>query len=197
MSLNIQSDFNKYQKLQQANLIFLNPTLNLVEQYNRTELHLHCYYQINKYFKGDHPLWNIIESYDYKQINDYLIDNSEEIKDPKIKSNLKLAIKKEDNDYIDFLLLHRPKVKIQLKILSKSSLVPTKLVKQLGIEDKPNPLSYELKHYLNQYILKNKLQKDNKIKIDKVLKELIPDAPVDEYVDYREYHKYFMNKYQK
>jgi hypothetical protein len=190
-------DNNKYRKLEQANLIFLNPTLELVNQYTRTELHHHCYYHISKFLKGDHPLWAIIESHDYYQIEDFLSKKSSEIKDPKIKSNLKLAIQNQDQEYLDYLLSHRPKVKIQLKISSKVSLVPKELVKPLALEDKPNPLSHELKHALNQYILRNKLQKENMIKIDDVINKLMPKAPSDQYVDYREFHQYFRDQFQK
>jgi len=187
------SDNNQYTKLEQANTTFLNPTIELVKQYKRQELHQHCYYKITKYPKGDDDLWDQIQTRDFEKLETYVV----KVENTKIKSNLKLAIQNKDVEYIDFLWSHRPKTKIKLILKPKTSTIPPDLLKTLNLEDHPNPLNYELKHALNQYILKNKLQRENEIKIDQTLHQLMPEALVNTYVHYLKYHQYFRDVFQK
>jgi hypothetical protein len=204
---------NNYTKLIQANLAFINATLELVHKYDCDELEKHCYYHIEKFPRGVNTIYDFLEQCPLPQeqdLIDYLAqkletDDKKTIKADKLShpilSNLKQALQKSDQDYIDYFLTQRPKTKIQLKInINKTqnnfiTNLGVDITKKLSIDNlKLEDVEiHQFKRSINKYILDQKLQKENHIKIDNILKQIL-DLPDQSNLHYTKFHQSLMGK---
>lgn len=207
---------NIYEKLIQANLAFINATIDLVQEYDREELENHCYYHLEKFSRGVNPIYDFLKQDSLpteQELNDFL-NQKEQEEDKKtqkanklphpILSNLKQALRKVDKEYIEYFVSHQPRAKIQLKLQASSSTCLLKykkfitdldpkitdtLFSTVDPERDPQQLQiHEIKRGINKYILSHQLQKENNIEIDQTLQDLLglSDQKPVHYVDFHQ-----------
>lgn len=165
-------DDNPYGKLAEAFRIFLNPTIELIQQ--NKDLTKHCYYHLKKYPQLDTKFWSLIEDPDSTW--DDIIETSKIIENNKLVHNLTLAKENGDRSYLDYLLNHKPKQKrLQLSLIRKNAIIDLELGKRLGLteEETKKLTSIHLKLKIHQYIRDHKLQDENLVNLDDTLKQLL------------------------
>ena len=145
---------NPYLKLEEAGRIYLNPTLDLVT--SDVNLADHCYYIIKKWPPHEHILWTSMVQHDWTT----LFETKPKSKSKKsdcdscIIANLKLAVQKNDQAYMDFMLAHRPSHKTTLNLTRKNPMISPELATAMEIADPSKLSAVILKQQVNHYILK-------------------------------------------
>lgn len=183
---------NLYQKFQEVIKVFLNPDLELIR--NGQSLEDHCYFIIHKYPKADNPIWEAIDQ--AVNVKDARLEylNTITIDDANLKHNLDLAYKKNDLNYLEYLLGFRPKsnTKKTLTFHKKKDLISKELSIQLT-SNTDNPIidRIVLKQLIHQYIQKHQLQDGNEFYLDPLLREIlnINDQEKIHYFDFLQVYK--------
>jgi len=203
----MNNDDNPFGKLDEAQRVYLNPTMELINQ--KEDLSKHCYYRLNKYpSHQDISFWDQLTELSV-EINDEkiqtLITQIEEntinyIEKDKLLANLKLVLKKKDITYIQFVANQRPKNrKLTVNLMRKKTIIDGELATKIDIlpEELLHLTTYRLKMAINQYIAKNNLQQDAEVKIDQTIKDLLfdNDENINKYVHYYQILKTFNRKY--
>tara|TARA_R100001163_G_scaffold64135_2_gene57662 strand:+ start:883 stop:1500 length:618 start_codon:yes stop_codon:yes gene_type:complete len=177
------SNLSIFEKLENAQKIFLNPTLDLIS--NNKPLEKHCYYKLNKYPSGNFDIWdnidkalasnNLADTSLDALLGDDNINLSKYSEVVKLKSNLGLAIQNNDINYLMFLKSHQPKKKMMLKLKRKDTVINKDLAEKLLIDQETlNHLtSSKLKMMMHKYIKVKDLQEDSEVRIDSALVELL------------------------
>lgn len=182
-------DDNRYSKLEEALRSFLNPTLELIEQ--NAILAEHCYFLIKKFPTHNHALWEDLVHRDWQKISELKLD-------PNLIANLNLAKQKQDDDYLEYLLHHRPVNKLTLKLTRRQAIVSQAFTNVLNLKNPEEVSAIIYKQLINQYILNNKLQVKNMIKLDPILREVLkldssdPRPEIHFYQLHREFNQKYM-----
>lgn len=207
-----------YAKLAEAQKIYLNPTLELIQQ--NVPLHEHCYYILSKYptnlaNQSDIGFWEMLEqviSEDmttrFDQTTDELIEYvANYVGDSKIPlkdhllSNLRMAKSKKDITYLKYLLGKEPKKRTMLKLVRKNPMINSDLATLLEInQSELNELTaVRLKMHLHRYIKHKELQHDNKVTLDDNLTSILGLSKSNEKdkqkIHYFEFLKQFNSKF--
>lgn len=208
-SMSTTDQQNPFGKLEEALRVYLNPTLELINQ--NIDLSQHCYYKLRKYPSGQDTFWEQLSSIQHKQpvqlteliswIEQHQTEKQYPEKD-KLLSNLRLAETKNDQDYLKFILSQRPKNKKTLSLVRKQAMIEPDLATQLGIID-PSELNQltigKLKMLIHQYIAKQQLQEEDQVKLDSVLEKLLFSPSMKEQpseVHYFQLLKLFNSRYR-
>lgn len=179
---------NRYLWLIEAQKIYLNPQLSDYGE-NLKELGSQCYYKLSKYPDGQASFWDLLLKFrradgDSSQLIASL--DGKEVKLTKVQrerliSNLKLALKKKDQEYLDFLISHRStKLKLKLKKKDPEVMLNPDIAKAFGFQDDQKITRMELRSAIHLYIKQNQLQDENQVKLDSVLVNLIEELKLDE-----------------
>jgi len=203
----MNTDDNPFGKLDEAQRVYLNPTMELIIQ--KADLSKHCYYRLNKYpSHQDMSFWDQITELAV-QMNDEklqtLITQIETnqinyVEKDKLLANLKLALIKKDITYVQFVANARPKTrKLTMNLMRKRTIIDTELAKKIDItpEELAHLTTYRLKMAMNQYIAKKNLQRETDVKIDETIRDLLfdNDEHINKYLHYFQILKGFNKKY--
>ena len=208
----LNEDDNPYGRLDEAQRLYLNPTIELINQ--KVELSIYCYYRINRYPPNSSVIfWNheqmVKMVIDKEMINSLIevVNNMKYVERDKLVHNLRMAMDKNDNAYIRYLVSQRPvnpRKKVVMKLVRKKNIIEEELAKKLNItlEELPILTTYRLKMAMNEYIYKNELQSDSTVKVNETIKELLfndkesnEDTNINKYLHYFEILKIFNKKY--
>jgi hypothetical protein len=192
---------NIFTKLEEAQRVYLNPTLDLIQ--NDVPLHEHCYYKLSKYPTSSTQFWdnlnNVGPSLDLIPLFEWLqeIDTKQYPHRDHLISNLNLAKKKNDITYIQYLQSQQPRRKVQMKLIRKKTIIDRDIGKILGITDAQlNGLTTaRLKMAIHKYIRDHELQEDSDVMIDDVLSKLL-DIGASSKLHYFDLLKSFNRKFR-
>lgn len=156
---------NKYYKYQQLSKKYFGIT---IKQANDPDFDPknNCYLQIKKYPIQNDPFWQHLDKNNIQMaLND--------LNNPLLKSNISKAIDENDQQYIEFIKLNKPK--------GKSKKTNTFDITTIHLEDhvrqclgSQNDITLgQYRKYINHYIGKNSLQNGNMIILDQFLQTLL------------------------
>jgi hypothetical protein len=203
-----------YAKLAEAQKIYLNPTLELIQQ--NVPLHEHCYYILSKYptnlaNQSEIGFWEMLDqviSEDMTRFDEttdelieYVVNYGGDSKIPlkdHLLSNLRMAKSKKDITYLKYLLGKEPKKRTMLKLVRKNPMINPDLATLLEInQSELNELTaVRLKMHLHRYIKNKELQDDNKVTLDDNLTNILGLSTSNEQtIHYFEFLKTFNSRF--
>lgn len=194
---------NIFAKLEEAQRVYLNPTLDLIQK--GLPLHEYCYYKLSKYPSANSQFWiylNQVESHPplnlvslFEWLQD--IDTKQYPHRDHLISNLNLAKANEDVTYIQYLLSQQPKKKLQINLVRKNTIIDRDIGKIIGISDAQlNGLTTsKLKMSIHKYVRDKELQEDSNVTIDDVLANVL-DLKCGEKLHYFDLLKSFNVKFR-
>lgn len=107
--------------------------------------------------------------------------------------NVTKAVHDHDDEYLNYLALHKPKRKITLVLKKNSYIIDLELAKKFGITNSSELNGLNLKKNVNKYIYDQHLQEGALITLDLTLQQLL-DMKVDN-TDIFNLHRQFKKKY--
>lgn len=175
---------NVYQKLVEARRIYLNPSIDLIKEHGEN-LEDWCYVNITKWPAHTHPIWDMVlrRKLDFDELKRIDEESGGGIVSVEgdLVNNLDMAITNKDWDYLDYVSLNRPVKKLVLKLVRKNAIVSNEVIGAIEWGDEPTKLTHiDLKKQMNYYILKQRLQDGNRVKVDSILGEILKKS---EWVD--------------
>lgn len=215
---------NIYEKLDEAHSLYLNPTYEMLHK--GYDLAAYCYYKLKHYPTFSDPIWTMIETYNFDALNDYLID--EDDSDAKINNNdanttakkatkkpkkedvarthlihnITKAVNDRDVEYLNYLMLNKPKRKITLTLKKNANtnvkptyLIDLELAAKFGILNVSELNGLNLKKKMNKYIYDQRLQEGPIITMDEVLQQLFPVFIDNSTMNIFSLHREFKKKY--
>lgn len=203
-------ELNIFGKLEEAQRLYLNPTLELIKKNitDQTPLNELCYYKLQKYPSVKTSFWDLLDQvitiYQKEKKIDLtpLLDWVQEITDKQyparthLISNLNLVIKNNDIDYLQYLTSHRPKRKLTMKLVRRRAIIEPDLAIQLGISETElnNLTTVKLKMATHKYIKNHQLQDESNVMIDDNLSDLL-SVPTTSSIHYFRLLKLFNRKF--
>jgi len=180
---------NIFGKLEEAQRLYLNPTLALIKKNlaENTPLNELCYYKLHKYPSAKTSFWELLdqvisiyqkeEKIDLTPLLDWVQEITEKQYPPRahLISNLNLVVENQDFDYLLYLTSHRPKRKLTMNLIRRRAMIEPDLATQLGLsQNELNGLTtVKLKMTIHKYIKEQQLQDEDQVTLDPTLTELL------------------------